>query len=85
VNIAVPVFDDQGAFTGRQPGSFARTAGAEWSLFGSDSFVEEAGTTANLQFRLIDNGADNSILIALPSVGGPPPALIHEDGFEDPK
>ncbi len=72
VGIAVPVFDDQGAFTGRAPGSFNTTVTDTWTLYEGPDFQEAAGTAMELSFRLAPGVSDNAIQIALPSIVGVP-------------
>lgn len=78
-SVATPVFDS-GGFTGRQPGDFFRTVATEWDYYAGPGFVEVADTFMDLAFRLIDDGGDNIIQIALPTLLAPEQLLV--DGFE---
>ncbi|MDJ0657336.1 MAG: hypothetical protein QNJ40_24455 [Xanthomonadales bacterium] len=80
VNVAVPVFDDS-MFLGRQPGSFSVTVTGDWNYFGGPSFSEVPGTFANIAFRLVESGMEDSILIALPRINGLKDE-VFENGFE---
>lgn len=84
VTVALPVFDAGGTFTGNQPGSFATTVGANWSLYGGPQFEAPTGHTANLAFRLAADGGSDVILIAAPRLVGPAGPLVFADGFEQP-
>ncbi len=70
VEVAFPVFNVDG-FTGRQPGRFEATVGSGWTRYSGPAFMEADGTGADLSFRLQDDGGENSILIAMPTVNGP--------------
>ena len=74
VGIGMPLFDADMAFSGRDPTSFTAQAGATWmqvtSPTGATALAGEA--FAHLAFRLVDNGGENSVLIALPRVLGKP-------------
>ena len=82
VGISFPLFDATGTFTGQSPGAFVALVGTEWSLYAGPSFSGDASLTGNLGFRLLPNGGENSVLIALPRIVGPSGPLIFLDGFE---
>jgi len=71
VNAAMPIFDQTGAFTGDQPGSFSGSAGSGWTRFDGPAFTAPDGFSSNMAFRLVDDGGEDSVLIALPEVDGP--------------
>lgn len=70
VSIGVPIFDGSGTFTGRAPGTFLVTVSDEWTLVEGPVFMEAAGTSAEISFRLTESGVNNSIQIALPIIEG---------------
>lgn len=84
VTVSLPIFDPGGTFTGNQPGSFATTAGANWSLHAGPQFEAPAGHTTNLAFRLAADGGQDVILIAAPRLVGPAGPLTFRDEFEAP-
>ncbi len=71
VSVSMPVFDQTGAFTGDQPGSFNAEAGSGWQRFSGPAFTGTDGFSALMAFRLLDDGGDNAVWIALPGVDGP--------------
>jgi hypothetical protein len=76
VSVSIPIFDNQGLFTGQQPGSFLASAGSDWSRFEGPMFADVAAPgapsgSAEIAFRLLDEGGDDAVLIALPEVTGP--------------
>ena len=88
LSVTLPVFDQTGAFTGLQPGSFLATAGSSWTRFSGPQFAGTDGFSSLMAFRLTDDGGDNAVLIALPQVRGPVlanrlpnPGFIGSDGF----
>lgn len=83
VNVALPIFDQDGNFTGDQPGSFVATANNNWTRFSGPEFAGTDGFSNLLAFRLIDDGGDNALFIALPQVAGPVLAnRLPNPGFE---
>lgn len=70
VTVSVPVFDQDGMFTGRAPGSIVINATSEWTRYEGPIFTEAPNTSAEVSFRLNADGADDSIQIALPTVAG---------------
>lgn len=72
INVSVPVFDANDAFTGTQPGSYNATVGSAWDLYEGPEFSATAGQSAHLAFRLIEAGANNAVQIAMPQIEGPP-------------
>ncbi len=72
VTVSFPVFNESG-FTGREAGSFAATVTGDWQKYSGPEFMEAAGTAGDIAFRLTDDGGENSILIAMPTVLGPAP------------
>ncbi|MGB7451823.1 MAG: NBR1-Ig-like domain-containing protein [Lysobacterales bacterium] len=70
VSVAFPLFDVNG-FTGRAPGSFVATVDDTWKPYTGPSFQEDGSTVGNIAFRLQNDGGENSIIIAIPSVDGP--------------
>ena len=90
VNVSLPIFDQNGVFTGNQPGSFNATASSNWTRFSGPAFAGSDGFSALMAFRLLDDGGDNAVWIALPRVDGPVlgnrlpnPDFIGSDGFID--
>jgi len=72
-----PFFDENLAFTGRDPMATSATAGSSWSQVTSPPATAMAGEAfAHLAVRLGDDGGDDSLLIALPEVTGFPVANI---------
>ncbi len=70
--VSLPVFDSALAFTGRDAGTFTGTAGANWTEFTLPTATGIAGDFyAHLAFRLVNDGGENSIIVALPTVRGP--------------
>lgn len=71
--LSFPIFDIDLNFVGREPGAFADVAGSNWTAFDGPSFAGIAGDAyAHLAVRLQDDGGENSILVAMPTVLGPP-------------
>ncbi len=75
VGIGLPLFEIPGeesfpTFTGRDPGAFQATATDTWTLASGPEFVELADLIAHLSFRPADDGGENSVMIALPTVAG---------------
>ncbi len=83
VAVSFPLFDASGTFTGQSPGSFLASVGTQWSLYAGPQFFGDATRTGNLGFRLLPNGAENSVLIALPRIVSPIELPIFRSGFED--
>lgn len=84
VQIGMPLFDADMAFSGRDPANFIAQGGAGWvqasSPTGATAVAGEA--FAHLAFRVLDNGGENSILIAMPEVTGRPVAnLVPNPGL----
>lgn len=82
VTMQVNAFSAAPAFLGG-PGPVVATATTSWGYFGSFSYLNVNTATADLAFRLIESGANNSVLIAMPRISGIT-NLLFEDGFEDP-
>ncbi len=72
VMVSFPVFDENG-FTGRAPGTFSATVNNQWKPYSGPTFTESGGTLGDLAFRLTDDGGQNTVLIAMPTVNGPVP------------
>jgi hypothetical protein len=73
VSVSLPLFAGQPpVFTGRDPGAFGATATSTWTRFAGPHFTEAGDVLAHLAFRLIDDGGQDSLLIALPTVLGAP-------------
>ncbi len=70
VSVSIPIFQG-GTFTGQTPGSFQVEVDDQWRLYRGPGFTATTGQTADLAFRLIDDGGANRVLIAQPSLGGP--------------
>ncbi len=71
-NLGMPVFDKTQAYTGRDPASLNVSAGATWAAFDSPIMAGQAGDAfAHLAIRLHDDGGENSLIVAMPSVLGP--------------
>lgn len=90
ISVTMPIFDQTGAFTGDQPGSFSVSAASTWTRFDGPAFTAPDGFRSNMAFRLVDDGGDDSVLIALPEVDGPllanrvpNPGFEGTDGFVD--
>ena len=92
VAIGMPLFGADMVFSGRDPASFTAQASAAWmqvtSPTGATALAGEA--FAHLAFRLVDDGGENSVLIAMPEVLGRPvinlvpnPGLTGEAGVPD--
>lgn len=71
LSVVVPLFDQTGTFTGQQPGTFVATAGSNWTRFSGPEFAGVDGFSSLIAFRLVDDGGDNAVWIALPQVRGP--------------
>lgn len=82
VGIAMPLFDDQGNFTGTSPGSTTAQVGPQWRLVAGPGFSAPTGYTSNLAFRLAADGGEDSLLIAAPRIVAPASPIILVDGFE---
>lgn len=73
VSVSVPLFaGDPPVFTGRDPGAYVATATSSWSRFSGPQFIEAGDVLAHLAFRLVDDGGQNSLLIAVPTLIGAP-------------
>ena len=70
VGIAVPLFSNNG-FSGQAPGSFSAQATDTWQAFEGPTFTTDTTLTADIAIRLNNDGGDNAIWIALPSMDGP--------------
>lgn len=71
-HLNVPVFDSDLNFTGRHAAGFNATAGAAWTAIDSANMAAVPGDAfANLAIRLVNDGGENSLIVALPSVLGP--------------
>ena len=81
VQVSLPLFNSGGVIG--NPGVFVATATEDWGYWGGFSFTDTQATLADMAFRLVESGSENSILIALPTVIGIP-NLILADGFETP-
>lgn len=80
VSVAIPLFKGNLEFVS-QPGSFFATVGPTWGYFGGFSFSDTNATFGQIAFRLIQSGANNAILIAMPLVNGFDDS-VFVDGFE---
>ena len=71
-SFSMPFFDANLNFAGRDPSNFVASASSTWSSFdSSDSLVLPGEAFAHIALRLIDDGGENSIILAMPSVSGP--------------
>ena len=71
-NLGMPIYDSAQDFTGRDPASLNADAGAAWAAFDSSVVAGQAGDAfAHLSIRVHDDGGENSLIVALPSVLGP--------------
>ncbi len=71
--VSMPIFDSALSFTGRDPAAFSDTVSNAWTAFTSPDAVGVAGDAyAHLAVRLQNDGGENSIIVALPTVLGPP-------------
>lgn len=82
VNVALPLFNENDEFIS-SPGSFSAIATTSWGYFGGFSFIDTNARKSDMGFRLVESGANNSVLIALPRVNGLR-ETIYADGFESP-
>ncbi len=83
-NFSMPIFDTQLNFTGRDPASFSASASSSWAAFDSPIVTGQVGDGyAHIALRLNDDGGENSIILALPSVDGAAPVdnLAPNPGF----
>ena len=70
--LALLIYDSALTFTGHL-GTLAENGGASWAPFTTTAVTGVAGDLyAKLTMRVVDNGGENSIIIALPTVEGPP-------------
>lgn len=83
VAVYLNAFDDTPAYIGSPPGLLVATATTTWGYFGTFSYQNLEMATADMAFRLVQSGANNSVLIAMPRINGFE-NLLFEDGFEDP-
>ncbi|GAB4125065.1 MAG: hypothetical protein Tsb0027_23870 [Wenzhouxiangellaceae bacterium] len=88
LSVSMPIFDQDGDFTGLQPGSFNANVGSNWTRFSGPAFTGIDDFSSLIAFRLSNDGGDNAVLIALPEVAGPVlanrlpnPDLAGTDGF----
>lgn len=71
--VSMPLFDDDLAFNGRDPGAFSGVAGAEWTWVEGPQVLAEPGDAyAQIAIRLADDGGPDVLQVALPSVPGLP-------------
>lgn len=83
VLVFLNAFNDTPAYLGSPVGPTVFTATTTWGFFGTFSYQNPAMATADLAFRLLESGVNNSVLIAIPRIKGLE-NLLFEDGFEDP-
>lgn len=68
----MPLFDTALAFTGRDPANFTQPATSAWTAFDSPTFTADPGDAyGHVSFRLQNDGGENTILVALPTLLGP--------------
>ncbi len=79
----MPYFDAALDFFGRDPSAFTASASDAWAAFDSPESIALAGDAfAHIALRMIDDGGENSIILALPRVLGPPVGnLAPNPGF----
>ena len=77
-SIGLPIYDDQGVFLGIAPGSFGATAGPDWQLYAGPSFTGAPGQRINMALRVVTDGGEDSIEIALPRIGGPADGIFSD-------
>ena len=81
LSVGMPLYDEQGAFLGIQPGSMGLEVPTEWTYFAGPGFTGEPGQQVNMVFRLITVGGEGSVVIALPRVVAPADE-VFSDRFE---
>lgn len=70
--LALLIYDSALSFTGHL-GNFSESAGASWAQFSTTQVTGVAGDLfAKLTMRLVNDGGENSVIIALPTVEGAP-------------
>jgi hypothetical protein len=68
-NFGFPIFGDDGAFLGREPGGQSGlTATDEWTLFEAPVWSDAEAAAGHVSWRVADDGGQNAILLALPQV-----------------
>ena len=71
-DLSMPIFDSEQNFTSRHAVGFSATAGVAWAAFDSPVAAAVAGDAfAHIAIRVSDDGGENSLIVALPSVLGP--------------
>lgn len=71
-DISFPLFDASG-FVGRQTGSVYNVqVTSAWTKVVGPSFSDASATSGHLAFRVLNDGGENAVQIALPQVMGPP-------------
>lgn len=79
-NMSFPLFNEQQGYLQRAPGSHGnQSAGADWTKMTGPTFSDAEATLGHLSFRLVNDGGQNSLLIAMPDVQGPPDHLLPPD------
>lgn len=71
-NLGMPIFDRTHAYTGRDPANFSASATTTWTAFDSPVATGQAGDAyAQVAIRLNNDGGENSVIVAMPTVLGP--------------
>lgn len=71
-NLSMPIFDSTHAYTGRDPANFNASANVAWAAFDSPVVTGLAGDAyALVAIRLNNDGGENSVIVAMPTVLGP--------------
>jgi hypothetical protein len=71
-NFGFPIFGEDGAFLGRDPGGLADlTATSEWTKVVAPEWSDPEAMFGHIAWRVGDDGGDNAILIAMPKVVPP--------------
>ncbi len=68
-----PLFDSAGRYLGREPGTQAGLiATSGWQKFVCPAFADPSATLAHVAFRVNNDGGENALIVAWPTVGDPP-------------
>jgi hypothetical protein len=81
-NFGFPIFGEDGSSLGRGPGGLDEiTATSEWTKVIGPEWSDPEAMFGHIAWRVGDDGGDNAILIALPTVvppGGLPPVMLGD-------
>ncbi len=68
-----PLFDSAGRYLGREPGTQTNlVATSSWKRFVCPTFTDPSATLAHVAFRVLNDGGQNALIVAWPTVGDPP-------------